>query len=316
IQLSQKFPKADFPTILTLAENVTYIHEICCKDDKPECFLKRATLTAHICSHQDAISSKIKGCCEKPRLEQGECLLTVENEKPANLPLATTEYINKTACSLYADTQDLYLAQVLYEISRRYPEFSSQSLLRIDEVYEAALEKCCKLDNPTACLAQRVCCILTSWPDHALLKMTCNFQKILINYFFQNLLLVSFTKKAPQLSFEELYQYTKQLTHIASKCCPETARVLGAICQRHEEHYINKQVGQCCSDSYALRQQCFTDLGVDQEYAPAPFDPDSYTFPAELCSSNPEDQERNNQILISYTPESPLPCLSFITKFS
>ncbi|KAF7239759.1 Afamin, partial [Varanus komodoensis] len=161
---------------------------------------------------------------------------------PIKLQLTESSSLQEHICSIQKTFGKRMVTKlVLYEISRRYPEFSSQSLLRIDEVYEAALEKCCKLDNPTACLAQR------------------------------------------------------------------TARVLGAICQRHEEHYINKQVGQCCSDSYALRQQCFTDLGVDQEYAPAPFDPDSYTFPAELCSSNPEDQERNNQMAQGSLHHSPPP---------
>ncbi|XP_008114671.1 alpha-fetoprotein [Anolis carolinensis] len=317
VQLSQKFPKAEVLTIDKLAEDIARSQEKCCKGDTLECFLERANVTSYICSHQDTLSSKLEVCCQKPFLEQNACIMSMENdEKPADLSPDLREFMDKEdQCPRYAENQNPLLAELVYEYARRHPEFSAQLILRLGEEYEELLEKCCKTEKPKECLIQWEEFIQKHTADTLeAMKQTCERTD---DSAFHNELLVRYAKKAPQLSFEELYEYNKGFIDAAAKCCKKdeaykqicidryTNLVAGDICQRHEEHPINRKFGQCCEDSYINRQECFIGLGIDEEYVPLPFDPELFAFHGDFCLANTDQQVKQQRLLVNLIKHKP-----------
>uniref|UniRef100_A0A670JHE0 Albumin domain-containing protein n=1 Tax=Podarcis muralis TaxID=64176 RepID=A0A670JHE0_PODMU len=313
-QLSQKFPKADFPTVLKLSADIVHAYTECCKGDTLECLLDRADVSKYICSHQATLSSKVHDCCEKSLLEQGDCIAHSENDdKPADLSPTVREFIdNKEVCQHYADNKSLHQAKFVHEYGRRHPELSPELLVRLGKGYGDLLEKCCPLENVVECLGHGEAELKKHISDTLeVMKKNCELHATAGDYLFQNeslcRLLVHYTKKAPQLTFDQLYEYTKGLTKAAAKCCHEdeahklpcaekyVSFVLGEICREHEMHHINKQVCKCCGDSLTFRRECFSGLGPDPEYQPTPFAPDLFTFHPDLCTADPEVLKRKKQ---------------------
>ncbi|XP_066485425.1 alpha-fetoprotein-like [Tiliqua scincoides] len=317
-QLSQKFPKASFETILKLTEDIVDIHEQVCKGDTLESLTERAELVDYTCSHKDDISTKLGPCCEKPVLEQTACIVALENDdKPADLSPTVREFIDDPeTCKHYHDNAEKHLANFAYQYGRRHPEFSPQLIVRASKGYEDLLKKCCAAENAKECLAGGEALLQKHITDTLeFLKTNCDLHESLGDYFFQNLLLVLYTKKAPQLTNEELLQYTSKLTTVANDCCHlddshklvcaegKTDFVIGSICLRHQHHPINHQICQCCSDSYSFRRECLTALGTDPQYVPIPFEPE---FHEDLCSTDEHEQHLKKQnILINLVKHKP-----------
>ncbi|XP_031452827.1 alpha-fetoprotein-like [Phasianus colchicus] len=230
VQISQKFPKADFFTVTKLVSDIANMHKDCCRGDMLECMRDREEILHYVCTNQDIISSKIKKCCEKPLLQRSECIVNAENDdKPANLSPQVREFIeDKGICERFAQEKDTHLARFpmhtycrfLYEYSRRHPEFSAQMLLRIGKGYEDLLDECCKTGSPDNCCSRGEEELKKHiYETESVMKTSCDIYKEKGDYYFQNELLLSFTKKMPQLTSAELIKFTKQMTTIGSKCC-------------------------------------------------------------------------------------------------
>ncbi|KFW11187.1 Alpha-fetoprotein, partial [Eurypyga helias] len=321
-QISQKFPKADFVTVNKLVLDIAQMHKDCCRGDMLDCMHDREEILHYVCTNQDIISSKIKKCCEKPLLQRSECIINAENDdKPADLSPHVREFIeDKGVCERFAQEKDTHLARFLYEYSRRHPEFSAQMLLRIGKGYEDLLKECCKPGAPGDCcrrgeeeLKKHI------YETETVMKTSCDIYKEKGDYYFQNELLMSFTKKMPQLTSAELIKFTKQMTTIGSKCCQLSQDkllpcaeenldlVLGEICRRHLSDPINPGVCHCCSSSYALRRPCMGKLEIDENYVPLSLTPGLFTFHEDLCTTEEEKLQHKKQemliTLIKYKPQ-------------
>ncbi|KFQ32778.1 Alpha-fetoprotein, partial [Mesitornis unicolor] len=321
VQISQKFPKADFGTVHKLVTAVAAMHEACCRGDMLDCMHNREEILHYVCTNQASISSKIKKCCEKPLLQRSECIVNAENDdRPADLSPHVREFIeDKGICERFAQEKDQHLARFLYEYSRRHPEFSAQMLLRIGKGYEDLLKECCKSASPVACcrrgeeeLKKHI------YETESVMKTSCDIYKEKGDYYFQNELLLSFTKKMPQLTSAELIKFTKQMTTIGSKCCQLSQDkllpcaeenldlVLGEICTRHLSNPINPGVCHCCSSSYALRRPCMGKLELDENYVPLSLTPGLFTFHEDLCTTEEEKlQHKKQEMLINLIKHKP-----------
>lgn len=73
----------------------------------------QAEFTSYACSHQDAISSKIQNCCEKPVLERSKCIFMSENDdKPTGLSPQVRQFIeDQDVCKHFEEKKDVYLAE-------------------------------------------------------------------------------------------------------------------------------------------------------------------------------------------------------------
>ncbi|XP_008947721.1 PREDICTED: alpha-fetoprotein-like [Merops nubicus] len=297
-QISQKFPKADFVTVNKLVLAVAAVHEACCRGDMLECMHSREEILHYVCTNQGILSSKIKKCCEKPLLQQSECIINAENDdRPADLSPSVREFIeDKGACERFALDKDTHVARFLYEYSRRHPEFSAQMLLRIRKGYEDLLKECCQSGAPANCcrrgeeeLKKHV------YETQSVMKTSCGIYKEKGDYYFQN----------------EYIKFTKQMTTIGSKCCQlsqdkllpcaeenvsiQLDLVLGEICRRHEMDPINPGVCHCCSSSYSFRRPCMGKLEIDENYVPLPLTPGLFTFHEDLCTSEEEKLQHKKQ---------------------
>uniref|UniRef100_A0A669PVY3 Albumin domain-containing protein n=1 Tax=Phasianus colchicus TaxID=9054 RepID=A0A669PVY3_PHACC len=332
VQISQKFPKADFFTVTKLVSDIANMHKDCCRGDMLECMRDREEILHYVCTNQDIISSKIKKCCEKPLLQRSECIVNAENDdKPANLSPQVREFIeDKGICERFAQEKDTHLARFLYEYSRRHPEFSAQMLLRIGKGYEDLLDECCKTGSPDNCCSRGEEELKKHiYETESVMKTSCDIYKEKGDYYFQNELLLSFTKKMPQLTSAELIKFTKQMTTIGSKCCQLSQDkllpcaeenldlVLGEICRRHLTNPINPAVCHCCSSSYALRRPCMGKLEIDENYVPLSLTPDLFTFHEDLCTTEEEKLQHKKQEmlinLIKYKPQITQEQLTSIT---
>uniref|UniRef100_A0A8C4XRC9 Albumin domain-containing protein n=1 Tax=Falco tinnunculus TaxID=100819 RepID=A0A8C4XRC9_FALTI len=330
-QISQKFPKADFVTVKKLVTDIANMHKDCCRGDMLDCMRDR--ILHYVCANQDILSSKIKKCCEKPLLQRSECIVNAENDdKPEDLSPHIREFIeDKGICERFAQEKDTHLARFLYEYSRRHPEFSAQMLLRIGKGYEDLLQECCKAGAPDNCCSRGVGEELKKhiYETESVMKTSCDIYKEKGDYYFQNELLMSFTKKMPQLTSAELIKFTKQMTTVGSKCCQLSQDkllpcaeenldlVLGEICRRHLTDPINPGVCHCCSSSYALRRPCMGKLEIDENYVPLSLTPDLFTFHEDLCTTEEEKLQHKKQEmlinLIKYKPQITQEQLSSVT---
>ncbi|NXS96147.1 FETA protein, partial [Jacana jacana] len=331
-QISQKFPKADFATVNKLVVDIANMHQDCCRGDMLACMHDREEILHYVCTNQAALSSKIKECCEKPLLERSDCIVKAENDdRPAGLSPHLREFIeDKGTCQRFAQEKDAHLARFLYEYSRRHPEFSAQMLLRIGKGYEELLEECCQAGAPEDCCSRGEEELKKHiYETESVMKTSCDIYKEKGDYYFQNELLLSFTKKMPQLTPAELIRFTKQMTTIGSKCCQLSQDrllpcaeenldlVLGEICRRHLSDPINAGVCQCCSGSYALRRPCMGKLEMDENYVPLSLTPGLFPFHEDLCTTEEEKLQHKKQemlvTLIKYKPQITQEQLSSVT---
>ncbi|XP_057584032.1 alpha-fetoprotein-like [Hippopotamus amphibius kiboko] len=315
VLLTKKQPKADFSEIAKLAMDIKNLHQICCEGNAVACVVGRSQLMNYTCSKQATLSSKITPCCELPEPFRGECIINSENDhKPdvSSLPLSRfTE--DQFVCKQFTDKQDDLLQEFLYEYSRRHSELAVPVILRVATVYQNLLGKCCKLENPLECYSngeekfQRVV-----RESHERVKNQCDLHEKLGDSNFHDRLTVLYTKKAPQLSAQELVVFTKNMAAAATRCCPLNAEqqsacmedsaklILGALCRRHEAEPINAGVGHCCDDSYAFRKPCFDDLQVDGTYMSPPLSCDQVlSLKDDLCKTQEEELQTKKQKLLS-----------------
>ncbi|NXC53802.1 FETA protein, partial [Aleadryas rufinucha] len=320
-QISQKFPKADFVTVHKLVLDVADMHKDCCRGDTLDCMRDREDILQYICSNQHILSSKIQQCCEQPLLQRSECIIHVENDdKPADLSPHVREFIeDKGICERFAQEKDTHLARFLYEYSRRHPEFSAQMLLRIGKGYEDLLQECCKPGAPSGCLSRGEEELRKHiYETESVMRTSCDIYNEKGDYYFQNELLMSFTKKMPQLTSAELIKFTKEMTAIGSRCCQlgqdkllrcaeeNLDLVLGEICRRHLADPINPGVCRCCSSSYAFRRPCIGKLEVDESYVPLALTPGLFAFHGDLCTTEEEKlQHRKQEMLITLLKYKP-----------
>ncbi|XP_068868430.1 alpha-fetoprotein-like isoform X2 [Aphelocoma coerulescens] len=309
-QISQKFPKADFVTVHKLVMDVADMHKDCCRGDMLDCMQDREDILQYVCSNQHILSSKIQKCCEQPLLQRSECIVHVENDdKPADLSPHVREFIeDKGICERFAQEKDTHLARFLYEYSRRHPEFSAQMLLRIGKGYEDLLQECCLPGAPSSCLSRGEEELRKHiYETESVMRTSCDIYNEKGDYYFQNELLMSFTKKMPQLTSAELIKFTKEMTTIGSKCCQvgqdkllpcaeeNLDLVLGEICRRHLADPINPGVCRCCSSSYAFRRPCIGKLEVDESYVPLALTPGLFAFHGDLCTTEEEKLQHRKQ---------------------
>ncbi|KAG6931972.1 albumin [Chelydra serpentina] len=303
--ISQKFPKASFPEISKIVKEITHLHVECCAGDMIECTDDRAEIVNYICSKQDVFSSKIKDCCEKPVVERSECVVRAEfDDTPEGLPLLAKKYVeDKDVCQHFTEEHDVFLAEFLYEYSRRHHEFSTQMLLRIVKGYESLLEECCKKESASECYSHAEETLRSHIQEtQEVVKTNCDLLASLGEHDFQKAILVRYTRKMPQVSPETLIEISKKMAAVGSKCCQQTearripctegylSMVIQGMCRRQEAMPINEKVTHCCDDSYADRRPCFTKLGVDESYKPPQFTPELFTFHEDLCTAPAETQ--------------------------
>ncbi|XP_029785496.1 LOW QUALITY PROTEIN: alpha-fetoprotein-like [Suricata suricatta] len=315
VLLTKKQPKANFSEIAKLSVDVKNLHQTCCEGDVVACVLGRSQLMNYTCSRQLILSGKITPCCALPVPFRGECIINSENDDQpdlSSLPLSRfTE--DRFVCKQFTEEQDDFLQEFLYEYSRRHSELAVSVILRVDTVYQNLLGKCCKLENPLECYSpgkemfQRVV-----HETHERIKNHCNLREKLGEANFHDRLIILYTKKAPQLSAQELIMFTKNMAAAATKCCPlrekqqlvcmeDSAKlILGALCRRHEAEPINAGVGHCCDDSYAFRKPCFDDLQVDGTYISPPLSCDQViSLKESLCKAQEEEFQTEKQKLLS-----------------
>ncbi|XP_060103852.1 albumin-like [Heteronotia binoei] len=313
--VAQKFPKAEHSVLHNITQEIVHIHAERCKGDIVESHLDKIALAKFACGHQDILSPKMKGCCEKMVLHQPFCLVMMENDDlPADLSPTVREFVDnkEEVCQHYVENPGGHVERFLYEYARRHPELSAQSLLRIQKGYHDLLEKCCQPETPENCLLEGEPLLRKHVADTMdVIRTNCELYAKMGDYAFQTMLLVHYTKKAPQLSSEELVHYTSQLLAVAAKCCSlgedkkmtcaesHTVTVLVNICMRHGEHPINSKICQCCSSSYAFLRECFSAIGVDDGYSPAPYSPELFSFHEDLCTDNSDTETTKRKLLVN-----------------
>ncbi|XP_062055205.1 alpha-fetoprotein [Lepus europaeus] len=300
VKMSQKLPKANFTEIQKLVLDVAHTHKECCQGNVLECLQDGERIMSYICSQQHILPTTIAECCKLPILELGHCIIHAENDdKPEGLSPHLHRFLGDRDFNQFSSQQkNIFLASFVYEYSRRHPELPVTVILRITKGYQELLEKCFQTGNPLECqdkgeeeLQKYI------QESQAVVKRSCDLYQKLGEYNFQNVFLVSYTKKGPQLTSPELIALTRKMVAKAAMCChlsedkrlacAETAAdlVLGQLCIRHEATPVNPGVGQCCTSSYANRALCFNKLVLDETYVPPPFSADKFIFHADLCQA-------------------------------
>ncbi|XP_073446442.1 albumin-like isoform X2 [Dendrobates tinctorius] len=281
------------------------MHDCCAEEEKEKCFDARMEYMQHVCDNHEKISPNLKACCEKSILERTPCMMTLPNEYVlADLPKEMKEFVEaEDVCKHYAEEKDLYLAKFLFEFTRRHPELSDSSCMRVAKGYEALLTKCCAEEHPADCYKAAPQLFEARIKEiQALAKQNCDAYEHHGPHAYNAELLGRYVPKMPQVSDETLLRITGKMTKFAGKCCalPENQRLscaddkldilLGDMCER--ETFINDQVHHCCVDSYADRRPCFTKLGRDPSYKAPEFDVNHYKVGADVCEGTEEEQKQ------------------------
>lgn len=282
-----------------------------------------------MCENQASISPKLKECCNKPVLEKSHCLAekagdnsaaNVAANVAANLAPVTAAFVeNKDVCKNYMEAKDDFLGKFLYEYSKRHPDYPASLLLRLAKRYEATLEKCCATDDAQACYSK----VLDEFQPlvnepHEIVEKTCEVLGNLGEYGFQNVVLVDYTKKVPQVSTPTLVDFSRKLARAGSECCKlsesqRTAcsedylfKVLNQLCVAHEKSPVSDRVTKCCTGSLVNRPSCFYALEVDETYVPKEFSAETFTFHADVCTlPEPEQQVKKQTALAELLKHKP-----------
>uniref|UniRef100_A0A4W2IKM1 Afamin n=1 Tax=Bos indicus x Bos taurus TaxID=30522 RepID=A0A4W2IKM1_BOBOX len=317
--LSQKFPKIGFKQLTSLLEDVSSKYDGCCEGDVVQCIRGRSKVMSHICSKQDSISSKIKDCCEKKIPERGECIIySNKDDRPNDLSLREAKFIESdNVCEKRDADQANFMAEFLYEYSRRHPELSTPELLRIAKVYKDLLKECCNMENPPECYRHAENRFNeTTEKSLKIVQRECehfqNLGKDDLKYHY----LINLTKLAPQLSTEELTFLGKEMVMALTTCCTLSEEfacvdnlvdlVLGELCGINENRNINPAVDHCCKTNFAFRRSCFESLEADKTYVPPSTSQGLFTFHADLCQAHNEElQRKKDRFLVNLVKLKP-----------
>uniref|UniRef100_A0A670JIT4 Albumin domain-containing protein n=1 Tax=Podarcis muralis TaxID=64176 RepID=A0A670JIT4_PODMU len=312
---SQALQQATYEEVSKVKNDIVELQKKCAADEKsdPECTKPLGTVFLDEFCHEQEIIAKygFADCCAKVDPERKDCILAHKNGTPGFIPPFQKPSAEE-GCKAFEADPDQTMGRYVYEIARRYPFSKTSSIFAGARKYKEVLTTCCKEADKDACFTEKEAELKKHISDTLeVMKKNCELHATAGDYLFQNeslcRLLVHYTKKAPQLTFDQLYEYTKGLTKAAAKCCHEdeahklpcaekyVSFVLGEICREHEMHHINKQVCKCCGDSLTFRRECFSGLGPDPEYQPTPFAPDLFTFHPDLCTADPEVLKRKKQ---------------------
>ncbi|XP_013911439.1 PREDICTED: serum albumin-like, partial [Thamnophis sirtalis] len=314
IETHEKFINANQETLSHIVGHVVHIYEEICKGDSLEALLDRADLSKYVCEHKDAISSNVGACCEKPLVERPNCLAALENDaRSPDLPPPSGEILKEAeACKLLAEQGDGHWESFLFTLTRNHPELSKLIDVEILHKYKSLATKCCVLEDKVQCLhagEEQLKLYITKITE--VVKNNCNNYKEIGAYFFQNEYLIKYSKIIPQVPNSNLIELAKKLEHVAEKCCnldgdhqvscalENTDKVIGSVCRYHDEHFTNKQVGDCCDSSFISRWECISNLGPDPSYNPPPFKPKALEAPEKLCSPNEATVQESKQGLLS-----------------
>ncbi|XP_075399674.1 alpha-fetoprotein [Tenrec ecaudatus] len=320
-KLTQKFPKANFTEIQKLVLDVVHIHKECCQGNVLECLQDGQQMMSYMCSQQENLSSKIAECCTLPPLELAHCILRAENDDPPEgvSPNLHRFLGDRDFNQFSLKERDLFLASFTHEYSRRHPELAVPVILRVAKGYQDLLEKCSQAENHLECqdkgeeeLEKYI------QESQTLAKRSCGLFQKLGEYYFQNVFLIAYTKKAPQLTTPELIAITRKMAATGATCCQlgegkqlacgENAAdlIIGQLCIRHEASPVNPGVGQCCAASYADRRPCFSNLLVDETYVPPEFSAAKFHFQKDLCQAQGvELQTKKQEFLINLVKQMP-----------
>ncbi|XP_007953684.1 afamin-like [Orycteropus afer afer] len=310
--LSQKFPQIEFKEVVSLLEDISSQYNGCCEGDTVHCIQGMSNVMSHICTKQNSISSKVKECCKKTIPDRGECIIYLDkDEKPKDLPVREAKFTDsKDVCQHRDADQENFMAEFLYEYSRRHQDLSIPELLRIGEEYENLLADCCKTENPPDCYGHAEEKFNeTTEKSLKMVKQECerfqNLGKDDLKYHY----LVKITKMVPQLSTEELTSLSKEIVAALDMCCVQSEQfacvdnlvdlVLGELCGVNKNQTINPAVDQCCKSSFAFRRHCFEGLKADKTYVPPSTSQDLFTFHEDLCQAqNGALQRKKERFLV------------------
>nr|XP_010340893.2 afamin [Saimiri boliviensis boliviensis] len=311
--LSQKFPKIEFKELISLIEDVSSTYDECCEGDVVHCIRHMSKIMNHICSKQDAVSSKIKECCEKKIPERDQCIInSSKDDRPKDLSLREGKFTDsENVCQERDADPDTFFAEFNFEYSRRHPDLSIPQLLRVVQMYNDLLRNCCNTENPPDCYhyAEEK---FNETTEKGLKKIqqeckhSQNLGKDGLKYHY----LIRLTKIAPQLSTEELVSLGKKMVTVFTTCCTLSEEfacvenladlVLGELCGVNENRTINPAVDHCCKSNVAFRGPCFESLTAHKTYVPPPFSQDLFTFHTDMCQSqNEELQKKTDRFLVN-----------------
>uniref|UniRef100_A0A8D1VE57 Afamin n=2 Tax=Sus scrofa TaxID=9823 RepID=A0A8D1VE57_PIG len=317
--LSQKFPKIEFKQLTSLLEDISSKYDGCCGGDVVHCIRGRSKVMSHICSKQDSISSKIKECCEKKIPERGECIIySNKDDRPNDLSPREAKFTeSENVCEERDADPETFLAEFLYEYSRRHPELSTPELLRIAGVYEDLLRECCNSQTPPDCYKDAEKKFNeTTEKSLKIVQRECehfqNLGKDDLKYHY----LARLTKIAPQLSTDELTFLGKEMMIALATCCTLSEEfacvdnlmdlVLGELCGINKNRSINPTVDHCCKTNFAFRRSCFEGLEADKTYVPLPPSQGLFTFPPDLCQAHNEElQRKKDRFLVNLVKLKP-----------
>ncbi|XP_051821283.1 afamin [Antechinus flavipes] len=320
VEISQKFPKIDFNLLNKLLEDIPNMLDGCCEGDVVHCFRLKAKIINHICSRPDSLSSKIRDCCQLTIPERGECIIihSENDDKPKDLsPIAERFIEGDDVCQRLHEDKENFLIEFLHEYSRRHVELPHSVLLSIAVIYEELLEKCCKTDNPKECYSHGEEEFLNiTMKTYAISKLQCDYFQKLGEEGFLTQCLLFLTKKAPQLSSQELISHSQKLASSFSKCCSlekkqqfacvdnQAGLVLGELCGINKNRTINPSVDNCCASSPAFRPLCFNDLPADETHTPTTFLPEVFTFNISLCQEM--ELQKRRELTVNLVRQKPL----------
>ncbi|XP_074084548.1 afamin isoform X1 [Macrotis lagotis] len=321
VEISQKFPKIDFKELDILLKDFPIMLDGCCEGDVVHCFRNQAKMINYICSKPDSISSKIRNCCQLTIPQRGECIIgySENDDKPEDLsPRAERFTEGDDVCQHLHEDKENFLTEFLYEYSRRHQELPHSVLLRISVTYEKLLERCCKTENPKECYRHGEEEFLNiTEKTQAISKLECGYSKNLGEEGFLNQCLFFLTKKAPQLSSQELISHSQKLAASFTKCCPMEEMqqfacidnmvnlILGELCGINKNRTINPSVDNCCKSSPAFMSLCFNDLTEDETYTSPPLLPELFSYRATLCQEM-ELQRKKRELIVNLVQQKPL----------
>ncbi|KAM3937418.1 serum albumin-like [Leptodactylus fuscus] len=311
-KLSIKHPGAEFGVIINLSAEHVHVSKDCCSGDKIACMLEKLEYTQHMCDNQEKISSSLKVCCDKPVFQRAPCLKKLPNDPaPENLPTLNKFLEDEAVCKNFAENGDNFIATFLHEFAIRHQELHPLNCMRTSKGYKQLLTHCCATENPVECLKtghEQFQARIKESQD--LLKKNCGLLEKVGPHVFMMKKIMDYTPKMPQVSDDTLREIASKMTNIGLTCCsrPENQKMscsedkldllLGEMCEKQSQTFINDQVRRCCDNPLLERRECFTNLGPDQTFKPSEFNEADFHIGAEICEGSEKEQQTKRLLVL------------------
>ncbi|XP_044537530.1 afamin [Gracilinanus agilis] len=307
--------KATYEEITGLVKQMIQYRDKCMADmQQPECSQLAIYVMQDIICGVKELSDKygLSECCTKDTSDRRLCFFQYKSADVNFLaPFQVPD--PEKVCQEYAEDQEAFLNQYIYEIVRQNPFGFAPTLLSAAATYKEVISRCCQEKNKRECFHLKAMPITNGLKERtAYQKNTCG---VLMKHgpkVLKFLKVVEFSQKFPKIDFKELGILLEDMNFLFDECCEgdvvqcfrNEAKIINYICSKPDS--ISSKIRDCCQLTIPQRGECI--INSENDDKPKDLSPraERFTEGDDVCQRLHEDKENfQTEFLYEYSRRHP-----------